>query len=64
MGLIRVIACTQSGMLAIGLAKPESMTEGTMNRNTPSSACCCVAARAEIISPTPTTATTKTSRPR
>jgi hypothetical protein len=39
-------------MLAIGVAKPDSIAEGTMKRKAPRSPCCWVTAREEIISPT------------
>jgi hypothetical protein len=54
MGLARVRYCIQIGILVIGVVKPESMIEGTKNKNAPKRPCCMVTAREDTISPIPT----------
>ena len=39
-GLPKVAACSQLGILSIGVAKPERTIAGGMNKYTPSIACC------------------------
>ena len=52
-------SCAQSGMLAIGVVKPDRTMAGDRNRKTPRIACCWVLATDEITSPMPTADRTK-----
>jgi hypothetical protein len=63
-GSSNVMYCTARGIFAIGVAKPDRTIAGTMKRKTPSSPCCCVTARDEIISPMPTVESKKQKNPR
>ena len=51
-GLTTVAVCNQLGILSIGVANPERIIAGGMNRNTPNVDCCCVVEAELIISPT------------
>ena len=51
-GLAIVAVFSHSGILSIGVANPERIIAGGMNKKTPNIACCCVVAAALIINPT------------
>lgn len=63
-GLIKVRSCMKTGMLAMGVANPERMIDGTRKRKAPSNPCCWVETREEIIRPTPRPERVKRKIPR
>ena len=63
MGFNNVMCWMSGGMLAMGVEKPERITEGTTKRKVPRMACCWVRASEETIRPTPATARMYNSRP-